>query len=504
MSLTSLVSVSPSLDLSPSQKGTTSSTPASFSFGSKFCFQALESQQPVGVLEAALAIQASDEPAQINTTGITLGKTITREGARALAMISVPWPIFLIRCASLLFPPTVAYDDQDDSWPQFLDNLHTWSCRDKIQHAKFAVTYPPCSVAPQPLWSQVDTSSGDQCWTLRTDGDGRRTYTINIVIDTITQVTRPRYWFFSFMKCDEEDGGVGVASLDYHLHFTQTKQSNWNHEFGSNETGLNSLYLAFFIIFTILLAIHSFGTYRLSRHLHYLHPLVKLFLILLIFEYFSILALLLHYVIYGRDGLGITALWKLGTMLDLFSRSMFILVLMLVGQGWTISQHDKVPFRGSMITIVVGYFGFNVGIQFYSYAIHDPMYSTPSAIVQLLTILVNVIWILFGLIFVYSIFLKRYRTELNPYKKTLYLRLGLIFSPWMLLPPIASLLSLLIDPWARDRVVTAFTLSITILAYSIMAFLFWPSRAEKYFKIDLPDLAFATSGRKINGEYEQI
>jgi hypothetical protein len=69
----------------------------------------------------------------------------------------------------------------------------------------------------------------------------------------------------------------------------------------------------------------------------------------------------------------------------------------------------------------------------------------------------------------------------------------------MLLPPIASFLTFIMDPWARERVVLAFTLTITVLAYAILSFLFWPSRAERYFQLAVPDVSGG-----VNSEYDQL
>ena len=81
--------------------------------------------------------------------------------------------------------------------------------------------------------------------------------------------------------------------------------------------------------------------------------------------------------------------------------------------------------------------------------------------------------------FIIEIFAKQYRREDNPAKRSMYLRLGVLFLPWMALPPLVSLAVFALDPWVRERIVQMFTVGISTLAYAVLVFLFWPSRAEE-------------------------
>jgi len=54
--------------------------------------------------------------------------------------------------------------------------------------------------------------------------------------------------------------------------------------------------------------------------------------------------------------------------------------------------------------------------------------------------------------------------------------------------PIATAASYVSDPWVREKVVVTVSVIVSTLAYSVMAFLLWPSRAEEYFAVDKPNV----------------
>jgi len=55
----------------------------------------------------------------------------------------------------------------------------------------------------------------------------------------------------------------------------------------------------------------------------------------------------------------------------------------------------------------------------------------------------------------------------------------------------------LLNPWDRERTVTAITLTISSAMYCVMAWLLWPTRAEAYFRINTPDVA-------AQGDYDDL
>ena len=197
----------------------------------------------------------------------------------------------------------------------------------------------------------------------------------------------------------------------------------------------------------------------------------------MILEYVSIFLLLLHYGTYAHNGVGLVVLLKLGQVLSIVSRCFFMLMLLLVAKGWTISR-EELTKKWAVVALVLMYLSIAVAILVWSYAKEDPQRTTPSKSVEALTIVLNVVWLVFVVWFTLEIFFYSYRGEDNPHKKSMYLKIGLLFLPWFLLPPLVSFASFALDPWVRDRIIQLFTVGITTLAYAAIVFLFWPSRAE--------------------------
>lgn len=215
--------------------------------------------------------------------------------------------------------------------------------------------------------------------------------------------------------------------------------------------------------------------------------MIKLFLIVLVLEYISVFVLLLHYGSFAQNGSGIVELLKVGEILSIASRCFFMLLLLFLAKGWTIS-HETLTRKWAVVGLVVLYLILDITILLYSMYDADPKRTTPSRTLLALSILVDVVWLGFTAWFAVEIFGYSYRLEDNPAKRSMYLKLGLLFLPWLLLPVLVSFAVFALDPWVRIRIVRMFQVGITWLAYAALAFLFWPSRAEEAFSISTPDV----------------
>ena len=191
--------------------------------------------------------------------------------------------------------------------------------------------------------------------------------------------------------------GPGFSKVDYRAHAIQLSQSSWNREFSQESQGLNSLYLSFFFIFNLLLFVHAYGNYNLQRQLSYLHPMIKLFLLVVVVEYLAIFVLLLHYGTYASNGVGILALLRFGQVAAIVSRCLFMLLLILLAKGWTISR-ETLTRKWAIVTLVIAYLTMSVIVLIWSFALEDPMRTTPGSTMAALTIVLSVIWLVFAVV----------------------------------------------------------------------------------------------------------
>jgi len=410
-------------------KGTLwSSSP--FVFIGKFCFQHRSSGQLVGDIDAHLAIPIEHE--EMKGTKI------------------------------------VYYDDQDESWPMVLANWDSWSCEQKVAAAKTALSYPHA-------WHRSDDG---RSWMLSTHLPG------------IVQKLRPRTWFFVLARCnaqttpatngqeqEHENESQPFRGLHYLFHFTQRDVGSWSMEFGSNIMNINTMYLLAFIMFTLLLVWHFRGNYELSQRFFYLHPLLRLFFVVLLVDYVGLLALLVHYLSFTRDGVGIPALGLLGECCTIVSRACFMTLLLLLAQGWTVSKAEMDAPR--LVRVTTAAYGLGaLGLHLYRHFASDPRLSFPTHSIEVASTTLHSVWLLMSGMFI-CFCVRSYQREDVEQKRKMYAQIA-IFTPWFIVPPLCSLLSFLVDPWARDHWITFLNLSATLVAYAMLAYLFVPHRAEEF------------------------
>ena len=358
-------------------------------------------------------------------------------------------------------PLTVAlYNDLDDSWPLALQHLNEWSCRELLN-----------------IVGTPEQNNGKGIKVQLTAPDQAKSASVDVV-----QKLRPRFWFIVIARCDPTTGrGLPTGDISYELHTLNIQQSGWDHEFGTNERGLNTLYLTFAIVYTLFFVVHFVGVWNLRKQLQYVHPIVKLFSGILAVQVLSVVAYLVHYFKYGEDGVGIVWLLYSGTILDAIARIVFIFLLLLLAHGWTISN-DHLHQRWIIAGVLGVFFVLQVAQLGYSWFSYNPELTSISKGDFVFQILIVCIYLLIGVYFVFMLVVS-YVNEIIPPKKKLYLRLGLLFTPWMLGPPMVAVGVLLLDDWVRQKIVLSLQTALTFIAYAALSFLLWPSRATEYFSI---------------------
>jgi len=273
--------------------------------------------------------------------------------------------------------------------------------------------------------------------------------------------------------------------LDFKVHFKNLLSTSWNSEFGVDQQGLNSIYVIFFVFYFILLALHLFGVHRSYRALKYFHPLIRLFTVILVLQFLFVAAKMIHFIRFSEDGMGSYFLYYAGSILEIIARVLFILLIMLLAQGWTITSGS---LRGKAVVIVavIAFTILWVAIGTYTAAVQDPANTAIERPLANLNIILLTVWFLFVVWFAKTVYDSQKKEDVVP-KKQFYIRMGVVFGAWFVALPIANASTLSLDPWVREKVSESVSVVITSFAFAAMAFLLWPSRAEAYFKIERPN-----------------
>jgi len=301
----------------------------------------------------------------------------------------------------------------------------------------------------------------------------------------IEEHVRPRFWYVVLANCAGSGYG-GIVDVTYKLHTFQAEMTSWNEEFGVNETGINTTYLIFFFIYLVMVLTHSVGVQRLSRENGgAVHNIVKLFTASLWTQFFCIFFYIIHYGVYGDNGVGVPGANQFATFLEAIARISLILVLILLAQGWTISA-EAIQHRMAIAAAIFLLFIFYLALIIWNFAARDPittLYMYDSAAGALIVTVLFVVWIWFVVTIANT-----YRKEDHPAKKNLYGWLLVLYSLWLLSLPLFVLIGVGLEPWVREKTVTSINILATTGAYGVLAYLLWPTRAEIYFKIKTPDV----------------
>jgi hypothetical protein len=305
---------------------------------------------------------------------------------------------------------------------------------------------------------------------------------VSVTFVNVKESRRPRFWYLVLVNCNG-----GYQDIHFRVTFTNVLSSHWNKQFGVNEQGLNSLYLVYFFVYTIFVMTHLYGVRKLSRETAaYVHPLIKIFTFAVLFQYLSVFSELIHLGLFVNDGIGVPAMAKFSTVMEAFARIFFIFLLILLAKGWTIST-DEIRHRWAVLITVfittVIYFSLVVW-QFVGVDPASTLYiyaSIPGILIVTLNAVIG-LWYFITIAFTW-------KAEDEPHKRRLYLKLWVLYTCWFSVLPVIVVVGLRLDPWWCEKIVATFSLSVTTIAFFIMGFFLWPSRAELYFKIKTPDVA---------------
>uniref|UniRef100_A0A915EFP4 GPR180/TMEM145 transmembrane domain-containing protein n=1 Tax=Ditylenchus dipsaci TaxID=166011 RepID=A0A915EFP4_9BILA len=145
---------------------------------------------------------------------------------------------------------------------------------------------------------------------------------------------RPRWWFIAVGNCNSTKG----LYLDYSLFMTNSLSFNrWFFHFSFDEFYALPITMMFLALQLIILLAASIFTYLLKERKMF-HMTYKIFLHALCFELMSILLLWMHYDKYADDGRGFPMFKSLALLLRQFSTVIFVLLLLLVAKGYTITR----------------------------------------------------------------------------------------------------------------------------------------------------------------------
>ncbi|KAH8394910.1 hypothetical protein KR222_010439, partial [Zaprionus bogoriensis] len=336
------------------------------------------------------------------------------------------------------------------------------------------------------------------------------TYVINLEAE-------PRFWYVALVACYRNR-----STCQWHAHETLARQTNrsstllstlqyninlvnvhpnsfaahpLSFQFSYDQQNLLEMYFVFMLVYIVLLPMQIYAVRRQK------HPVTKLFTLSLLSEFVSLALITVHLIRYAANGVGEPNMQAAGDVLDILSRTTFMLILLLLAKGWAVTR-QQISRTGWIIlmSIWVPYCAFHVFLYIWDrvsdgYRIYEGTYDF-TQFQRTLQTEVDIIsdideyqtwpgWIVlilrtsFMMWFLYEL-RNTMKYEHSSKKLDFLLHLGASSLVWFIYLPIVAIVALQVSPMWRYKLLQGITNSADCMAYCVMTGLLWPNRAGQY------------------------
>ncbi|XP_033758709.1 LOW QUALITY PROTEIN: transmembrane protein 145-like [Pecten maximus] len=291
--------------------------------------------------------------------------------------------------------------------------------------------------------------------------------------------TRERWWFVAISRCDQTSGPTGM-NLTYSLHMMNSKDDKdmLHYEFSADEFYILPTDIAFMGVYVLLLVGAIICAIMLkSRQLF--HTTYKLYILSVSLWLINLFFLSVANGKYSADGYENNQLELAGRVFGALSDLVFLLMLILVGKGYTITR-GRLPASSTIkVTVFFTLYTIVYAVLFvYEAEVFDPgevlyLYESPPGYGLISLRLIGWAW------FCYSIFftLKHFKT-----KSLFYYPFFIFYTVWFWAGPIVILVAMFaMAQWMREKTVHGVSMLISFLGHVFFQLLTRPSAANKNF-----------------------
>ncbi|KAM3873276.1 transmembrane protein 145 [Diretmus argenteus] len=271
--------------------------------------------------------------------------------------------------------------------------------------------------------------------------------------------------------------GEGLQ-LEYEMKLTNG-QSFWTEHFSADEFGILETDITFLVIFSMVFLLSCYFAYNLKGR-QLLHTTYKMFMTAAGVEVLSLLFHCIYWGLYARDGVdGNGSLKILGKLLFSVSFLVFLLMLILLGKGFTVTR-ARISHSGSVkLSIYMTVYTITYVILFiYEAEFFDPgevlyAYDSPAGYGLMGLQLLAYVWFCYAVL----VSLKHY-----PEKQPFYIPFFTTYTLWFFAVPVMALIANFgIPRWAREKIVNGIQLGIHLYAHIVFLVITRPSAANKNF-----------------------
>uniref|UniRef100_A0A667I9Q3 Transmembrane protein 145 n=1 Tax=Lynx canadensis TaxID=61383 RepID=A0A667I9Q3_LYNCA len=296
---------------------------------------------------------------------------------------------------------------------------------------------------------------------------------------------RERWWYIALSKC----GGDGLQ-LEYEMVLTNGK-SFWTRHFSADEFGILETDVTFLLIFLLIFFLSCYFGYLLKGR-QLLHTTYKMFMAAAGVEVLSLLFFCIYWGQYATDGIGNESLKILAKLLFSSSFLIFLLMLILLGKGFTVTR-GRISHSGSvkLSVYMTLYTLTHVVLLIYEAEFFDPgqvlyTYESPAGYGLIGLQVAAYVWFCYAVL----ISLRHF-----PEKQPFYVPFFAAYTLWFFAVPVMALIANFgIPKWAREKIVNGIQLGIHLYAHGVFLIMTRPSAANKNFPYHVRTSQIASAG----------
>jgi len=294
---------------------------------------------------------------------------------------------------------------------------------------------------------------------------------------SIIQHSRPHYWYAVLLNCD--------GNVDHHdpVHFDLQLLNDGNSHFSSDESAmLWFMSLVFLVMNIVSFFIGRRLQYHFKRRKPYFHPVIVVLAFALVLQYPSLLLRVLHLLVYSYDGVGTPMLYFLGRFLQEVSKTVLLILMSVISQGWTISN-DELPSTnalGVLAAIATAFEFISLLVESWYHESHDSYSTAKEGILGCTFIALQLLFFAFFLKGAKKC-IKLVEEQQLTKRRAFFLAFTFCCSIWLLAEPLLVLLTPLFATHQRYQIALCGSTLIQMIALGLLSRLFlWRSL---YFEV---------------------
>ncbi|XP_052888641.1 integral membrane protein GPR180 [Anopheles moucheti] len=303
----------------------------------------------------------------------------------------------------------------------------------------------------------------------------------------------PRFWYVSMVACYQNVSTCQWHHYDYRKYHVEPPSIDFDitlvngnpnrqtlsffnpllFHFSFDRQNTLEMYLIFFVVYLLMVPLQIYAV-RLQKH-----PVTRLFTVSLVLEFVSVCLLLTHTIRYAMNGVGNEKLAIMGDIFDIFSRTSFMLILLLLAKGWAVTRLQiSVSSWILLMVIWIPYCAIHVLLYIWNRTEVDIIsdideYQTWPGWLVLACRSTMMLWFLWEL-------RTTMKYEHSSQKLDFLLHFGASSLVWFIYLPIVAIIAVNVSPLWRYKLLLGITNSADCLAYCVMMGLLWPNRAGQY------------------------